>query len=112
MVALWSRIKSFFKKKNLPEYQFVDSDEEHTWIKITTGNYAGVIYSYGMIGVDETLNIPILRFNYFIHDSGQHDIEHLKNNQEFVNIIGDLLTEIIIKNNEQIRKNDSEEFDL
>ena len=109
MVALWERV---FQKKKLPKYSFQTSDNsDSTWVQITSGKYAGVIYSYGMVRFVPDFGIAKLQFNYSIVHSGEHDIEQLKNSQEFVIIIGDILTEIIIEN-EPIRTNNSEESDL
>jgi hypothetical protein len=109
MVALWERM---FQKKKLPKYKFQTSeDNESTWVQITSGKYAGVIYSYGTVRFVPDSGIAKLQFDYNIVHSGEHDIDRLKNSQEFVIIMGDILTEIIIEN-EPIRTDNSEEPDL
>ena len=109
MEALWEKLL-FWKKKPKIEYKLQDHNDT-TWVEITSGNYSGVVYSYGMVGLDETIGLPQLRFNYMILHSGQHTKEALQNDQNFVKIMGDILTEIIIEN-EPIRTNYSEESDL
>lgn len=109
MAALWEKM---FQKQKLPKYRFQNSEEsDSTWVQITSGKYAGVIYSYGTVRFVPDTAIAKLQFNYNIIHSGEHDMEVLKNSQEFVTIIGDILTEIIIEN-EPIRTNNSEESDL
>ena len=55
-----------------------------------------------------------LQFGFSIVSSGEHDIDLLQNDTEFVTIMGDLLTEIMLAkaNDEQNRTNDSQEFNL
>ena len=110
MAAFLEKMK-FWKKKK-PQYRFQTSEEnESTWVEITSGKYAGVIYSYGTVRFVPEFGVAKLQFNYDILHSGEHSKEVLKNSQEFVTIIGDILTEIIIEN-EPIRTNNSEESDL
>lgn len=110
MVAFLEKMK-FWKKKK-PQYKLQSSEEsESTWVQITSGKYAGVIYSYGTVRFVPEFGIAKLQFNYDIIHSGEHDKEVLQNSQEFVTIIGDILTEIIIEN-EPIRTNNPEEPDL
>jgi hypothetical protein len=80
-------------------------------VEITSGKYTGVVYSYGMVKLKPESAIPVLQFNYNIYQSGQHDKLALQNDDDFVTIIGDILTEIIIQN-ESTRTNDTEESDL
>jgi len=109
MVALWEKI---FQKKKLPKYSFQPSEQsDSTWVKITSGKYAGVIYSYGTVKFVPDSGIAKLQFNFNIIHSGEHDRELLQNSQEFVIIMGDILTEIIIEN-EPIRTDNPEESDL
>jgi hypothetical protein len=52
-----------------------------------------------------------LKFTYGIENFGNHDEEALYNDQNFVIIIGDILTELL-ETNEQTRTNNTEEFSL
>lgn len=109
IATLWEKI--FQKKKKLPQYRFQQSPwDDATWVEITSGEYTGVIYSYGMVRFSLELDIPKLNFSYNIIKSGNHDEDVLKNDQDFVIIMGDILTEIIIY--EQIRKDNTEESHL
>jgi hypothetical protein len=109
MVALWERM---FQKKKLPKYRFQNSPvDDVTWVQITDGRYSSVVFSYGTVRFSWELDIPKLQFSYNILHSGNHDPDLLKNDQEFVTMMGDILTEIIIAN-EPIRTNNPQESDL
>lgn len=102
----------FKKKPKLPEYRFQNAPEgDATWVEITSGKYSGVIYSYGMVKFDDSIGIPKLSFNFNILHSGDRDVNDLQNDQEYVTMIGDILTDIII-NNEQTRNDNPQESDL
>jgi len=111
MAALWQMMQ-FWKKPKKNEYRLVtDENSEVTLIEITSGIYAGVIYSYGMVKLKPESAIPVLQFNYTIVNPGQHTEELLQNDENFVIMLGDILTEIIIEN-EPIRTDNPEEPDL
>ncbi len=111
MAALWEKIQ-FWKRPKKVEYRLQNSPlEDDTWIEITSGKYAGVIFSYGYVKIDHEIGIPKLCFSYNVIDFGNFETSDLFNNEEFVIIMGDILTEIIIEN-EQTRNNNTEEFDL
>ena len=109
MVAFLEKMK-FWKKKKLL-YKLQTFQDNLTAIEITSGKYSGVIYCYGRVSFAEEIGIPKLQFNYDILHSGEFDLDTLQNDQEFVTIMGDILTEIIIEN-EPIRTNNSQETDL
>ena len=111
MEALWEKLL-FWKKPKKVEYRFQQSPwDDSTWVEITSGKYTGVVFSYGHVKIDYEIGVPKLTFNYNIISFGNLDTNSLKDNQEFVIIIGDILTEIIIEN-EQTRNNDIEEPSL
>ena len=106
MVALWP------KKKPKLKYRFQDSPEgDSTWVEITEGKYAGIIYSYGGVKMDMDSGLPKLSFGFTVLHSGEYDIDQLNSDEEFVTVMGDILTEIII-HNESTRVNDTKESDL
>lgn len=118
METLWEKVTQFFyKKKKMPlegvDYKFIDfTDSELTGIQVLKGEYAGVVYHYGKVRVKEQGEMGVLEFGYTIVNPGKHDIDALQNDDEFVTIMGDILTEILTRQeNEQIRKDHSEEFD-
>lgn len=117
METLWEKLQ-FWKRKKMPlegtDYKFIDfTDSELTGIQILKGEYAGVVYHYGKVRVKEQGEMGVLEFGYTIVNPGKHDIDALQNDEGFVTIMGDTLTEILTRQaNETIRKDDSEEFDI
>jgi hypothetical protein len=96
------------------DYKFIDfTDSELTGIQVLKGDYAGVVYHYGKVRVKEQGEMGVLEFGYTIVNPGKHDIDALQNDEGFVTIMGDTLTEILTRQeNEKIRKDHSEEFDI
>jgi len=119
METLWEKVTQlFYKKKKMPlegiDYKFIDfTDSELTGIQVLKGDYAGVVYHYGKVRVKEQGEMGVLEFGYTIVNPGKHDIDALQNDEGFVTIMGDTLTEILTRQeNEKIRKDHSEEFDI
>ena len=111
MATLWEKIVQLcFWKKKMPKE---GKDSELTGIMILKGDYAGVVYHYGKVRVKEQGALATLQFGYTIVNSGKHDIDLLQKDEEFSTMMGDILTEILLKHdNEKIRNHDPEEFDL
>ena len=109
MVAFLEKMKFWKNKKS--NYKLVEAKNGISCIEITSGKYSGVIYSYGTVKFSEEFGIPKLKFDYEVLQTGNYDVEALNNDQEFVTIMGDILTNIIIEN-EPIRTNNSQESDL
>jgi hypothetical protein len=110
MEAFWDRIR-FWNKKKTPKYKFENFEDAVTVIEITSGKYSGVVYTYGRVKFSDEFGMPKLSFGYNIIHPGTHTLDQLQDDQEYVTIMGDILTELIIKN-ESSRKNYSEESDL
>ena len=109
MATLWEKLQ-FWKKQKL-KYKFQYREGDTTWVEITSGTYAGVIFSYGTVKFVPESIVAKLQFTYNILHSGEHDRDSLQNDAEFVTVMGDILTEIIIEN-ESTRTNNTEEPDL
>jgi len=106
------------KKKKVPkegeDYKFIDfTNSDLTGIMVLKGEYAGVVYHYGKVRVKEQGEFATLEFGFTLVNSGKHDIDLLQKDEEFVTIMGDILSEILTKSdNEPIRTNHIEESDL
>ena len=89
-----------FKKKK-QQYKYV-TDKTQTWqcIGLVGGKYDGVVYRYGKVGIEENGDSAVLRFNYEIVDSNGIPVEVI--GDDFKNIIGDILTEIIEEQTEYV----------
>ena len=118
IVALWEKLYPWKKK---PKYQvnedfhFLSSEEDDsiTDIGILKGKYAGVVYQYGKAKIVEEGSFARLTFDYTIIDSSSFNTSDLQNDEEFVTMIGDILTEILLeKPNEKTRNYDTEELNF
>ena len=70
----------------------------HDAIKLTSGPYSGIIYSYGKVSFDEQKNGTCkLNFEYEVHENSME-----YNKVEFEHYIGDLLQFIMM---DQLQKN-------
>ena len=122
MALFWIPKKKRLQRKmnNLKEnvdFRFVENTNlKATPIEILTGPFTGVVYHYGLVKMLNDTESPTMQFDYTLLESGNLDMDELQNNQEFVNMMGDLLCHIIENNyghtNEPIRTNNSEEPDL
>ena len=69
----------------------------HDALKLTSGPYRGIIFSYGKVSFDEQGDTCKLNFEYEVHEN------HMEYDQtEFETYIGDLLQFIIM---DQLQKN-------
>lgn len=98
------------------DYIFINfKDTDITGIQMIAGEYEGVVYHYEKARVVEEGEMARLQFGFTIVHPGKHDIDLLQKDEDFVTIMGDILTQILMdkaKADEQIRTNDSEEFNL
>tara|TARA_R100000008_G_scaffold85591_1_gene75935 strand:- start:171 stop:512 length:342 start_codon:yes stop_codon:yes gene_type:complete len=87
-------------KRNLPEFEYVENPKEpdHHAIKINSGPYRGIIYTYGVVGFEENEEQDNLQisFSYDIMDNSRK-VDVLED-KEFHDIMGNILT-IILKYN-------------
>jgi hypothetical protein len=85
------------------DYLLVEDDlhPDQFLIQLTSSGYAGVIYRYGKVSIIEENDQARLRFIYKIEsvpDSLDIRAEYLKDDPEFNNHIGDILSDIISNN--------------
>lgn len=126
MVALWDRIQNWswkrVKYKENKDYVFIDvnrktddgEEDKITGIQIIKGKYKDVVYHYNKARVSEQGAMAVLQFSYTTLHPGEHDIDELQNDQDFVTLMGDILTEIMLAkaDNESTRTNNPQELDL
>ena len=116
MAALWDKMK-FWKKSTMPQhnvdYELIDSDEgDITGVGIKTGRFAGVLYHYGKARINEEGDLARLQFSYTIVSSPTIPIDDLIIDEEFHTYIGDILTDILMSQEnqyEEIRNNNPKE---
>lgn len=110
---------TFWKRKQVGykegiDYEFIQSDDDQiTGIGILKGEYAGVLYHYGKAKVIEEGEFARLYFDYTIEHTPNFTVHDLTIDKEFHTMIGDILTDILMKqSNETIRNHDSQEPDI
>ena len=118
MAQLWENLQFWKKPKMLKEgvdFRYIDfTNSEITGIQILAGDYVGVVYHYHQAKVvDEGIGAR-LKFGYTIVHPGNKDIDLLQNDEDFVTIMGDILTQILMSKvqDEQAGTNDSQKFNL
>ena len=99
--------------KNGVNYEFYHIENSTlTGIRLLKGKFSGVAYYYGVVKMMEDFGVAKLSFEFKIMECGKHSEESLHKSDEFVTMIGDILTELIITEqakNEQIGDSDFEE---
>lgn len=85
------------------KYELIEHDnsfhENHWAVRLEEGEYAGVVYQYDTVSVNEEEGEVVLSFNTITLDNPED--KDLKTD-EFEGIIGDILTSIIQEQLEQI----------
>ena len=118
MEILWEKILWWKKPRVYKEgvdFVFIHfKDSEITGINIIDGKYKDVVYHYHKVRVVEEGVIARLQFGYTIVSSGNFDIDELNSDEEFVTIMGDILSQILVSKakDEQTRTDYIEESDL
>lgn len=118
IVALWAKLYPWKKKAKYQvneDFHFLSSEEDDsiTDIGILKGKYAGVVYQYGKAKIVEEGSFARLAFDYTIINSSSFDTNDLQNDEEFVTMIGDILTEILLeKPDEKTRNYNTEELNF
>lgn len=116
---LFSWMKNRKKLKLNKDYSFIDS-KPFIHFKILKGKYKGVVYHYGrlyILPIENEEENHCLKFDLVIVDSGKFERKTLENDQNFVELVGNILTQIVIEQAEREpyesnRENNTEEFDL
>jgi hypothetical protein len=121
MEALWEKLQFWNKMPKLKEgkdfehYQIQnpEKDKEQTVFHILKGKYKSVHYTYHGARVVEDNGMGKLEFAYTIFEPGELDIDDLNNDEEFVTIMGDILTIYLEERiNGQTRTDDTQELNL
>ena len=120
MEVSWAISNLFTKKPKMlkegKDFAFINfKNTEITGIQIIEGKYKQVVFHYHKVRVVEEGELARLQFGFTIVHPGEHDIDLLQKDEEFVTIMGDILTQILMdkaKADEQVRTDNSEEFNL
>lgn len=121
MVLLWEKLL-FWKKpqmkkyKEFRDYRFFDYDtgegEPLTGIELLIKEYEGVLYHYGKVQLIDEGEFNRMKFDFTILHPGELDIKVLEQDEKFVTIMGDILTELLMKKfeDESTGTNNPKEF--
>lgn len=118
MEKLWNLIRFWKSQKKFEldvHYKFVDFPEtDLTGIELLKEPYSGVVYYYTNANVVEEGYMARLKFGYMIVNPGKYTPQSLETDENFVTIMGDILSEIILMDGqfESPRKFYSEESNL
>ena len=79
------------------DYKFVfpANDDKTVHIKLLQGPYKDTIYKYGQVKFDEKDGDGYLLFDYDVIESTVMKPKKLEKDEDFKNVIGDLLVEMI-----------------
>ena len=101
--------------KKMPDYKIISMDgEDQSYVQLVAGHYHGCIYKYGKLEITEDMEVEItltLSFDFTIIKSPE--VGHVEEgDEEFKNLIGDILVDIITSEENKIetRNSDNEEF--
>lgn len=82
----------------IPKYELVENPNcEFYCIKILSGDYTGVVYSYGVVSLDEKTAPPTLRFTFRVEDVtvNKRSVSELESDPLFKNMLGEILEDVM-----------------
>ena len=112
MIQFWKKPKKLILDK---DFKFIDFPEtDLTGIELLKEPYENVVYYYTNANISEQGYLATLKFGYMIVNPGKHGQLSLEKDENFVTMIGDILSEIILMDGqfESPRKFYSEESNL
>jgi len=77
-------------------------------VKIVRGKFNGTTYKYDRVSIDHSSYLPKMSFHYTLLSS-QLDHDYLQNSEDFVIIMGDILSDLVIRNEDAFREYDYQE---
>ena len=89
---------------SVTEYKFVEGKKTGVYaIQIDEGTYAGVVFTYGKVGIDERTNDCRLYFDYLVLDKD----EIVEDHDDFKEVIGDILVDVLENHAEEYEYGDN-----
>ena len=116
METLWEKILFWKKSKKMLkegiDYHFFDfKDSDISGIELLMKEYQGVIYHYQKARVVEEGEFGRLQFGYSIIHPGNHTVTELHEDENFVTIMGEILTQVLMKKlNDETGKDNTQKF--
>ena len=99
-MRLWpkkNKEKVYPKENEVYEFLDLDGSKIISAIRVIDGEFKGVIYHYGTVEVVEE-DPPRIKFDYFIDNEGDFELDDLKYNKNFDTLMGDILVSIFDNN--------------
>lgn len=112
MIRFWKKPKKLQLDVDYKLHDFPETDL--TGIEVLKEPYEGVIYYYTSANISDQGYLATLKFGYMIVNPGKHNQLALEADENFVTMMGDILSEIILMDGqfESPRKFYSEESNL
>ena len=86
------------------KYKFVQGKNTgENALQIDEGIYAGVVFTYGKVGIDERTNDCHLYFDYLVLDKE----EIVEDHDDFKEVIGDILVDVLENHAEEYEYGDN-----
>jgi len=108
LIVIKRRHQVLNNMKENRDYVFLENTESNLCsIKLLTGKYAGVVYTYGRVSIveDKSADRARLQFQFEVKICPNNfNKRHLSEDKLFMNYIGDLLSHILEKNEFKIGK--------
>jgi hypothetical protein len=120
MAQLWENLQ-FWKNrpmkkfKEFKDYRLFDyedaSGRQATGIELFVEGYEEVLYHYQEARVVEEGEFGRLQFGYSIIHPGNHTVTELHEDENFVTIMGEILTQVLMKKlNDETGKDNTQKF--
>jgi hypothetical protein len=109
----WKKMKTPLEGVDFDFHKIEDSDL--TGIKLLNGKYRDITYYYGVVKIQEQGELATVNFEFRVLESTIYTEEQLQKDAEFVTLLGEILTEIIINQSvkhDTTRNNDTEESNI
>jgi hypothetical protein len=90
------------------DYTIENIEDAFFIVKIVKGKFNGTTYKYDKVSIDQSSYLPKLSFHYTVISSHQ-SLDYLQNSEDFVIIMGDILSDLVIRNEDAFRKYDYQE---
>ena len=90
-------MKNNISKSDYRVIPYIENSNSYQF-KVTDNKYAGVVVTYGKVGLTEPMEggeQATLSFEYNLHETGIYEKDELENSDEFQQYLGDMLVHFI-----------------
>jgi hypothetical protein len=104
----WKKPKKF---RDGVDYKLIDYNEDQHAVQIIGQQFQNVVYYYTGAKLIQEGELYRLQFGYEIIDSAEFDLAQLKEDDSFHELMGNILTDIMVEQDEKTRNDYTEELD-